>query len=279
MAPRTLWPPRDRHQLDDNVPVPHEPFDPLAGAVGDLSDALRHLLRGTPTLQTASYVVGASGVVTDTYNVPYAALAVVSLSANPLVLTSAAPGPGSPGPGPGSANVPVRGFAAVNIEGRAWTLYGGNPGDLITVTAFTKPIPPDVTPGPQQFKTGQLAKAGPSITNNGKQTGPAGNITIASIAAASLVAGTMYEVTAEVYLNGTTATPADDDNFKINVNGALVVVIPVDGTAGNNGRVVSATVISPAVNGTNPITVSTLTAATATAVYHATVIATPLAAS
>lgn len=270
MRTRT-WPPRDRSQPLENVPpLPAAEFDPLAGAVGDLSDALRHMLKGTPTLQTANYVVPASGVVTDTYNVPYAALAVISLSANPLVVTSTTPGTSAPGPGPGAFNVPVRGFAAVNIEGRVWSIYGGSPGDLITVTAFTKAVPPDVTPGPLGS-----TPAGPSLTAYGKVTTPAALANIAVISQPA--AGVQYVLDVYYYVNGTPASPADDDNMRILWNGNPLATLPVDGASGGI-MPPKFSITTPAANGANSCIVAAIGLATTGAIYHATIVATPLAA-
>jgi hypothetical protein len=248
----------------------------LLHRVTDMSDSLRHLLKGTPTLQTASYVVPASGVVSDQYRAPYAALAVTSLSANPLLITSQPAGPGAPGPGPGSGWVPVRGFAAHNLAGNAWTLYGGAAGDLVTVSAFTKPVPPVSVPGPG---SGGLAPSGASLTAYGDITTPGAGASIATVTSTRLVAGTIYQVTVTYYYNGTPASPNDDDNMKVFVNGGGAIVLPINASVpAAAAEPVTTTFLTPPVNGTNAMAVEATNLATTGAIYHATIVATPMAA-
>jgi hypothetical protein len=128
-------------------------------------------------------------------------------------------------------------------------------------------------PGPAQ----ESGVVGQSVTAHGSpSTGPAANAIITSIAAASLVAGQAYRVDVYYYLNGTTASPADDDNTRITYNGSNQAAIPWDGTPTSGGPPNLFTFTGGPADGTHAIIVSAIAAATATAIYHATIVATPI---
>lgn len=128
-------------------------------------------------------------------------------------------------------------------------------------------------PGPAADISGAGAA---SLTQHGVATGPAGNATITSIAAGNLVTGQRYQVDAYVYFNGTTASPADDDNVKLVANGLSRAIITIDGTPASIGRVVKVTAFTPPHDGVNAVAIQAIAAATGTAIYHATIIAIPL---
>lgn len=275
------------------------PHDVVQAHVQSLADTRQHLERiaktiaelnrGPRVLETRTLTIpaqsqlpvgelddGAPGVWTgDRYRIPFAAIAVENTGTSAVIVTTGPPQSSAPGGGQGQVIVPATSYAAWNMAGSVVTIYG-TPGTQLSLTVFADSVMPFAC---DLGQTPILGPSGASLTNNGKQTGPTANLTIAQIAANQLAFGVQYQVTVSVYLNGTTASPADDDNFKVNVNGGPDVVIPIDGTAASIGRVVQVTVITPPVNGTNPITVSSVNAGTSTAIYHATITATPLAAS
>lgn len=127
-------------------------------------------------------------------------------------------------------------------------------------------------PGPETL----IGAGAASVNAHGVATGPAAAAALASIVVGSLQSGVRYQVTCIAFLNGTTASPADDDNIRVLFNGSTIMVVPVDGTAGNIGRVVQVSAVSAPSNGVNAIVAQAVGNATATAIYHVTLIATPL---
>lgn len=130
----------------------------LYKAIGDMSAAVRWL---TPSvLETSVAVLDANGQATKAFRVPFAALAVTSGSLKQLTVSAAgSTTSGVPGPGPGAGQVPALGFAAHNLSGYAWTVYGGSPGDVITVSTFGRPIPPNSESGLIAVAAGQVIGA------------------------------------------------------------------------------------------------------------------------
>lgn len=109
--------------------------------VGDLSKAVDHF--APVVLGEATYVLDSNGQAAEVYRAQFQALNVISGSGNQLVIAADTKKGAAPGPGPGSAIVQPGGFSGVNMKGYAWTIYGGIPGDLVTVQALARPIPPN----------------------------------------------------------------------------------------------------------------------------------------
>jgi hypothetical protein len=130
-----------------------------------------------------------------------------------------------------------------------------------------------VPPGPASLS----GDAGASVSGHGVVTGPGVGANIVTIAAGNLVLGTSYQLDVYYYLNGTTASPADDDNIRIVFNGATVMILPWDGAITTGGPPLHASIVSPPSNGVGAIQVQAIGAATGTAIYHVTIVATPLA--
>lgn len=122
----------------------------IVEAIGDLRNLLTAL--SPAVLGSATYQVGAAGnPVGEQYRLPFRALTVASTSTQYLVLTSDTLKQSAPSSGPGVAIIPPRGFYIANMTGNAWSIYGGLPTDQVTVTAFTRPLPPVMVPGQVQI--------------------------------------------------------------------------------------------------------------------------------
>lgn len=120
---------------------------------------------------------------------------------------------------------------------------------------------------------------GTSVSAHGSVTSPTANQAIAAIPASDLVAGVQYSVTAYVYVDGTTAAATDDDNMQVNVNATSIAKIPYNADTSDASPYAFTIPVSPAVNGTNQLTVSAIAAGTTGSVYHATIVATPTSSS
>lgn len=130
----------------------------LAAIIGDLTRTLDRLAPAG-VLGTQTYVLDSSGQATEQYKVPFAALAVDSGSASTLTITNS-PRSTAPPSGPGVAIIKPRAFVLANLKGYAWTIYGGTPGELVTVQALSRPHAP-VSVSPQQSVTSTLASPYP----------------------------------------------------------------------------------------------------------------------
>lgn len=128
------------------------------------------------------------------------------------------------------------------------------------------------TPGPPALS----GDSGASITAHGAVTGPASGATICSVPSTSTIAGVSYQVDVYAYIDGTAAQATDDDNMTVSVVGGTTFTIPVNGTAGGILPPYKFTYFTPPVSGTAAINVKAVAAATSTAVYHATIVATPV---
>jgi hypothetical protein len=182
----------------------------IAKAVGDLRAAIATLV--PRVLGTQLYVLDSNGQATDQYRVPYSSLSIISESAKPLIVTSSPPIGSAPGRGPGVAHMPAETFAVLNLSGNVWTIYGGNAGDIVTVSAYALPQPPaaaklvSLTPGPSSANTTQNA------------TNPGAGAVIASISGAVLTAlapnGGLWQIAWTPALQGTVAA-ADANNMRL----------------------------------------------------------------
>jgi hypothetical protein len=116
---------------------------------------------------------------------------------------------------------------------------------------------------------GSTSVSTPSLSQTavGATTAPTAGQGIATIASANLPAGT-YEVSGSVYLDGT-VTPADGDNFKLNINSTHLLAPATS---------VVATPFGPffmTLNGAQALVVQANAAGSAAAVYHASITAIP----
>jgi hypothetical protein len=180
--------------------------------IGDLSRVLRHLAP-TAVLAEGTYALNGAGQAADQYRAPYAALAVTSFSSQQLTISSSPPQASVPGPGPGSAIVPPRGFRVVNMSGYAWSLYGGEPGELVTVEAFTRPQAAHAAFGPA------AGFAGPAtVYNAGFAVGPAAGTAIAILPV--LPAG-WWTITIAAGFGGTAETTTPN-NFQLTLGAAVL---------------------------------------------------------
>lgn len=112
----------------------------LTGAVGDLSRVLDELVPRVVGQETVE--LDANGMFSRQFRVPFRALFVDSLSEAVLTVSNGTPQSDVPGAGPGVAFVRAQGSAVINFRAYQWSIYGGAPGDLVTVTAFGNPQPP-----------------------------------------------------------------------------------------------------------------------------------------
>jgi hypothetical protein len=122
--------------------------------------------------------------------------------------------------------------------------------------------------GPVSSTTGN----GATVSNAGSATDPSANTVITQIAAGSFTGNTKYTVTGLTYLDGT-VTAADDDNMRIVANGGTLALISTGFGGGPYpfGPIYFTTAASP-----TALQVEARVAASgASAVYHASIDATP----
>lgn len=121
----------------------------LCGAIKDelgLAGKAFRELRDTSVIESTTLVFNAAGLISRDYPVPYAAVAIYSLSAQKVTAANLPPASGAPAQGQGTAQVGPLGFGIFNMAGRSLTLYG-NPGDAVTFTVFAKPQAPNAASG------------------------------------------------------------------------------------------------------------------------------------
>jgi hypothetical protein len=257
------WPPGDHPRT--GPPPDQPPVQPeWAGAIGDLTAVLARFAPGA-VLGEATYTLTALGQAGDQYRAQFAALAITSASSATLILTADTLKGAAPGAGTGMAIIPPRGFAVVNMRGYAWSVYGGNPGDQITIQAFTRPMPPVAMAGPlaSDYPAGAIPVDGDSgVTGNaaavatlpaaaGKTTWITGfEITSAGATAAAVVTVTVAGLTVPMHYVYVTAAGAAIGNQPLIVefpkpvpasgpNTAITVTLPALG-AGNTAAAVTA---------------------------------------
>lgn len=114
----------------------------LTGAVGDLSKVLDELVPRVIGLETV--VLDANGTAMRQYRVPFRSLFVDSQSAKVLTVAGMPLQTSAPTAGPGVGFVRIGGAAVLNMRAYQWSIYGGNPGELVTVTVYGMPLPPYV---------------------------------------------------------------------------------------------------------------------------------------
>lgn len=243
----------------DSVPPWVEMFtthhQQLITGVGELAKAMQAMTPAVIGAQTVALDANGSGHAE--YRLPYRSVFVDSNSAHLLTVANMPLQSAAPGSGPGVGFVRPGGHALFSFAGYAWSVYGGAPGDLVTVQVFAYPLAPSASSTPP-------GETSPTTQTANSQTGPAAGTTIASVG--PLAAG-MYQVQWSVGLTGTTAA-ADADNFTLAVN-ATTELTSINGSAVGAYPQPSITVAVPA-GGT--IAVKATGTATATAVYTAQIV-------
>jgi hypothetical protein len=111
-----------------------------AGTLGDISRVLEQMAPRVVGLRT--YVLDAFGTCGDQYRLPYRCITVMSQSAKLLTAFNQPIAESAPQAGPGVAYVRIGGYEVINFAGYAWSIYGGNAGELVTVTAYARPQQP-----------------------------------------------------------------------------------------------------------------------------------------
>jgi hypothetical protein len=120
-------------QLLDSTEKTHK----LTGVMGDLTKVLDRMTPVVIGVQTV--VLDSVGCATVSYRLPYQSLFVDSASAQLLTVANSPLQTGAPNAGPGVAFVRPGGNAVINFRAYQWSVYGGLPGDKVTVTAFAHP--------------------------------------------------------------------------------------------------------------------------------------------
>jgi hypothetical protein len=260
---RRRWPDRPDVPARSDVEAPPVPGGPFLAAMGDMTKALRAMVPVVVDVRTV--VLDANGQAEADFRLPFRAVSVTSASASTLTLS---PGPkttAAPTSGPGVCVIPARSFQTFNCSGYTWSLYGGSPGDQVTVQAFGTPVPPAGGPGPltSAFNAASLAASGAA-------TSPGATTVIATLAAPP--AG-LYQVGARAYVSGTVAA-ADGDNVELMAGAAVLGVVLVPPLA--NSTFDDPMFVTWRSNGATALTLQTIGAGTAASVYHGSIIATQI---
>jgi hypothetical protein len=112
----------------------------IRSEMGLMATAFREL-RYSRVLESATFTFNAAGAIFRDYQVPYAAVSILSQSSALVTAANATLAAAAPAQGQGVAQVGPRGFGIFNLAGRSLTLYG-NPGDSVSITVFASPQPP-----------------------------------------------------------------------------------------------------------------------------------------
>lgn len=267
------WPPGERRSSiltgawtgfkfdEDNKPTRQVRGREIVGiteAIGDLSRKFAAL--SPEILGSATYQVGAAGnPVGEQYRVPFRALSISSTSTQYLVLTADSAKQSGPSSGAGVAIIPPRGFYVANMAGYTWTVYGGLAGDQVTVSAFTRPMPPVMVPG-------QLQVAGAVFSGSDYPLGavPVDNDT-GVLGAQALTATLPGAAGKTTYLTGFEVTGAGATAAQVNTVTVTagttvkhyVLVIPAGATTSITPLIVEFTKPVPASAAATAITVAT----------------------
>jgi hypothetical protein len=243
-APRHRWPDGarkfrrgadDPRELTDARDHPHHPDElretlmHVSAAMGDISGALLAMTPGVLSARTVA--LDGNGTAAGQERLPYRALAVSSYSARLLTIAAAPLAGSAPGPGPGVSQVQPGGFRVMNASAYAWSIYGGAPGELVTVEAFSRPQPPNADTGTLVTSTAAPLAPQAALVNFGSATAPAANQTIAVITAP---APGLYSVEVLAELSGT-ITAAEQDNLNLVVNAVNLSRIPLFAGAAAGG--------------------------------------------
>lgn len=112
----------------------------LSGAVADLGASLRRL--SPVVMGVGTYVLDSNGTAYAQYRVQFQCITIDSQSTHVLTVANMPLQESAPGGGPGLYVIKAGGFAVVNFTGYDWSIYGGAPGEQISVTAYGHPMPP-----------------------------------------------------------------------------------------------------------------------------------------
>lgn len=123
----------------------HDVAQAIREQAGLMATAFREL-RYSKVLESATWQFNAAGVISRDFQVPYAAVAILSLSTARVTGANATLAAAAPTQGQGVVDVDPHGFGVFNIAGRSLTLYG-NPGDSVTITVFATPQAPAAAVG------------------------------------------------------------------------------------------------------------------------------------
>ena len=125
------------HELAERLTESHRH---VTAAVAGLSEALTELAPRIIAEETV--MLDPNGAATRQYRVPFQCLYVESQSAKVLTVAGMSMQTAAPAAGTGVAYVRAGGATVANIRATVWSIWGGIPGDLVTVTVFSRPQPP-----------------------------------------------------------------------------------------------------------------------------------------
>ncbi len=112
----------------------------LAAAVHGQTEIMARLATGllNGVLDSGTYLIGADGYATESYNVAGGSLVVINYSAsNDMTVVTSGPGAGAaPTSGKGVFPVPAGAVLTLPLGSRTWTVYG-TAGDQVGIQAFT----------------------------------------------------------------------------------------------------------------------------------------------
>lgn len=134
------------------------------------------------------------------------------------------------------------GHLNTNMKGYAWTLYGGNPGDLVTVQAFAKPLPPAGTSASPQAASTQA-----TVNASGTAVTPAAGTAIATL---PVVPAGLYTIRVATGFGGT-AESTNANNFGLRLGATVLytgIFAPLTINSFSNPAVVLNNVASDGVN-------------------------------
>jgi len=114
----------------------HASLSSLDTSVAAWTAAARSLLASRSVLACETWQFDSHGVITRSWHVPFASVAVdARASTQPVTVTSSPVSEVIPTSGVGLAVIPTGKAAVCNIAGRALTLYG-KAGDTVTIQVF-----------------------------------------------------------------------------------------------------------------------------------------------
>lgn len=143
----------------------------LAMMDGHYAQLLQHLhdLHWNDVLVSETATLDASGQYSRTFQVPFAAVAVVNLGSTPITIAAATPQGSAPSGGAGVHVLGAGKGASYALRDTALTIYG-SPGQQVSVQVFTKPQPVNFGSG----ANGQTALTGTANSANDTVAGAAG---------------------------------------------------------------------------------------------------------
>lgn len=166
----------------------------LVTVIGDLSGALVKMAPRVIGVQTV--VLDALGTASGQYRLPYQSLFIDSFSASTLTVASMPLQSAAPNAGPGVALVRPGGAAVVNLRSYLWSVYGGTPGERVTITAYANPQPPTATLGDHSSPSYTVVAASPAlgVSLNYTMVTPARLVAFTANYAAGAAAGNRFPI-------------------------------------------------------------------------------------